>query len=359
MIICAACGTQNRDDTRFCVDCGAFLEWEGTPAAPAPTVPATSAGKATPANPIAAGGAGVSATAGPAAAAPAAVAGQEASADTPTADPAPVVAPAPVQPGEAPRRRSAPPPPVDDRRAPLPGELVCPNCGSGNERGRRFCRSCGATLLAQAEAVRLPWWRRLFRRRGYAAGERRRRHDHRMPRRLLAMVAALCLVAVAVAARPLIIRGINNLKDVTSAHVPIRPDGFDASSFLREASPANVSDGATNRYWAPQGQAVGSWVEASFIRPVRLLDIVVTPGVGADEQQFLKHARPHELAVVATAKNGAATTKTLTLRDEPGPQHFTYEAHDTIRVRFIVRSTYGPGGTPSVAIGELEFFGRN
>jgi hypothetical protein len=324
MIVCAACGTENRDDARFCADCGAFLEWEGAPVGPVntadPTVPTAPA----------------TGTVGSA-------------------------IPVEVQPTEAPRRRPVQPPRAAVHRGPLPGEVACPTCGSGNEPSRRFCRSCGA-LLAHPEAVRLSWWRRLrnrlARRRGYAAGERRRRRDNRATRRLLAITAALCLVVIAVLAAPLIRRGVADLRDMTGAHVPIRPDGFGASSFLREAPPANVTDGATNRYWAPQGEAAGSWVEVLFTRPVRLLDIVVTGGVGTDQERFLRNSRPHELDVVATAPGGATIRKTLTLRDEPGPQHFAFEAHDTVRVRFFVKSTYGPAGTPSVAIGELEFFGR-
>jgi hypothetical protein len=284
-----------------------------------------------------------------------------------TVDSRAAIGPVEVQPTEAARRRPVPPPPDGVRRAPLPGELPCPTCGAGNEPSRRFCRSCG-TLLARAEPVRLTWWDRLLnrlsrrdrlaRRRGYAAGERRRRRDNRGTHRLLGVTALLWLVVIAVLAAPLIRRGVAEVRDLTGAHVPIRPDRFDASSSLGEAPAASVSDGATNRYWAPQGEAAGSWVEVSFTRPVRLLDIVVTGGVGTDQERFLKNSRPHEVDVVATGRGGGTVRKTLTLRDEPGPQHFGFEAHDTVRVRFFVKSTYGPAGTPSVAIGELEFFGR-
>ncbi len=383
MIVCAACGAQNRDDVRFCGECGAFLEWEGSPATPVSTSTAVAANGAA-ANGVTTGGAAasgattngttangvttspVAAGAGPASATPTVVVGEEASTAAPSGDPAPVspapVIPAAVQPGDAPRRRTATPPPPDVRRPPLPGELACPSCGSGNERSRRFCRSCGVPL-AQAEVVRLPWWRRLVRwlfgRRSYTAGERRRPRVPAAARWLRVVIALVCLVAVAAVARPLIVRAVNGVKDQTGAHVPIRPDSFSASSSQREAPPADVSDGATNQYWAPQGPAAGSWLEVSFVKPVRLLDIVVTPGVGTEQGEFLKHARPHDLDVVATAKDGKTTTKALALRDEPGPERFDFEAHDVVRVRFIVKSTYGPGGTPSVAIGELEFFGRN
>lgn len=48
----------------------------------------------------------------------------------------------------------------------------------------------------------------------------------------------------------------------------------------------------------------------------------------------------------------------IELRDEPGEQHFDVAASNVVRIRLVVRSTYGPGLIPSVAIGEAEFFGR-
>jgi hypothetical protein len=278
-----------------------------------------------------------------------------------TTDTGAPVTPAEVQPTDATRRRPVPQPLGEERRAPLPGEVPCPTCGSGNEPNRRFCRSCGA-LLAQRRPVRLSWWRRLLgrlgRRRGYAAGERRHRGDNRTVRRVLGTTVALWLVVIAILAAPLVLQTVAQIRDRTSAHVPIRPDGFNASSSRPEAPAASVSDGATNRYWAPQGEAAGSWVEVQFARPVRLLDIVVTGGVGTDQERFVANRRPHELDVLATTRTGTTVRRTLALRDEPGPQHFGFEAHDTVRVRFVVTSTYGPAGTSSVAIGELEFFGR-
>jgi hypothetical protein len=53
---------------------------------------------------------------------------------------------------------------VTQHAAPKPGDLVCDSCGAGNDAGRKFCRQCGASLVAAVVEPRLPWWKRLFRR---------------------------------------------------------------------------------------------------------------------------------------------------------------------------------------------------
>jgi hypothetical protein len=65
----------------------------------------------------------------------------------------PVSRPAPVgEPAPEPRIR--------------PGDLICGNCGEGNDPARKFCRRCGSTLAeATVAAVAVPWWRRVFARR--------------------------------------------------------------------------------------------------------------------------------------------------------------------------------------------------
>src|SRR5437879_13130416 len=43
------------------------------------------------------------------------------------------------------------------------GDLICGQCGEGNDPVRHFCRRCGSSL-DEAIAVRLPWYRRFFNR---------------------------------------------------------------------------------------------------------------------------------------------------------------------------------------------------
>jgi hypothetical protein len=84
--------------------------------------------------------------------------------------PAPTPAPAPEQatpqaqlPGAAEAKRFAPRP-VSAPAPPKPGDLVCGSCGAGNDQGRKFCRQCGASLVAAVVEPKLPWWKRLFQR---------------------------------------------------------------------------------------------------------------------------------------------------------------------------------------------------
>src|SRR5205823_13648953 len=63
---------------------------------------------------------------------------------------------APVVPRPRPGPRPMEPP---TRRN--PGDLICGQCGEGNDPARHFCRRCGNSL-DEAIAVRLPWYRRFF-----------------------------------------------------------------------------------------------------------------------------------------------------------------------------------------------------
>jgi len=87
-------------------------------------------------------------------------------APAPTPTPLPQAAPpTPVSqlPGAAEAKRFAPRP-VVQHGPPKAGDLVCGNCGTGNDPARKFCRQCGASLVAAVVEPKLPWWKRLFQR---------------------------------------------------------------------------------------------------------------------------------------------------------------------------------------------------
>jgi hypothetical protein len=316
MIVCASCGGQNPADAAFCGSCGAFLEWTGTNEEKEPVA--------------------VTATETPA-------------------------VPEVVQPGEEVRRRPrriATPP-----RPPAAGEVACSSCGAGNGRERRFCRACGAPLTAAAP-VKESWWRRLVRRlsgrRSYEAGTRRRvRRKTRWPRRLLvlAVVAAIGLLAAG-PGRPYIERIRTDVLDELTDPAPITPSGWEASSARADAGPELLSDRVTNQFWAPRGDPVGAWAEATLPRPIRLLRIVVTGGQSTEPELFQQQARPHELTLIATAEDGTATTVDLVVRDQPGPQPFPVAVDDVVTVRLEIGSAHGMERGRYLAIGEIELFGR-
>jgi hypothetical protein len=94
VIICKTCGHQNEDGAKFCGSCSAFLEWSGEEVKPEP--------KPEP--------------------------------QPPKPDPRPD--------GDGGPSPEPPPPPP-----PPPGEVLCPACGTSNEAGRAFCRSCASELV--------------------------------------------------------------------------------------------------------------------------------------------------------------------------------------------------------------------
>jgi len=343
-IVCAACGEHNDADADFCGECGAFLEWEGR--SPAALKDADIAATAAPDEPAAAPAGAVAVETSSAAPGQQGTAGQ----------------PRTVQPGEQIRRRptKAPAPP----RPVAPGELACPNCGAGNDKKRRFCRSCGAPLTpAAVPGAPRPWWRRflsrLFGRRRFDAGFRRRvRQKVRIPRLpiVLGLGAILAIIGVG-PARPSINKGITEVRDRISKHIPVTPTGFASSSSRSGHDPRLVADRVSNSYWSPQGRAA-EWIQVKFPRPIRLLDIVITPGVSIDAPAFQAQGRPQQVDIVATAKNGRTTRKTVTLLDQAGEQKFALKADDVVQVRFTIRSAYGLTGSRVVGIAELEFFAR-
>ncbi|MGH2690415.1 MAG: zinc ribbon domain-containing protein, partial [Actinomycetota bacterium] len=83
-------------------------------------------------------------------------------------------------------------------RPPEPGDLVCQTCGAGNKPDRKFCRLCGASLVAAPVERRPSWWRRLLgrRRRPVAAGERPMRARARRASTARRIVKTLILLAV-------------------------------------------------------------------------------------------------------------------------------------------------------------------
>ncbi|MGW0436464.1 NADase-type glycan-binding domain-containing protein [Micromonospora sp. NPDC003197] len=351
MIVCAECGTSNRDDERFCGECGAFLEWDGAVAERTAPVPAPQTKQQAETT-----------------TAPAPSSSPDDSPETKPSDPVerPTVVerttdPVAVQPGQVQTRR--PVRPVEEpRSAVAAGDRVCPRCQAGNEELRRFCRACGAPLVETEVAARLPWWRRLLNRLRQRSREARSRRDRRATanaKRLLKIVAVICvLVILAIVGPPLVSRAISEVRDLTQPHVPLTPATVTASSAGNATPASRIADGAHNRYWAPTGPAVDSWVEVTFARPVRVLDILVTPGINVDQAKFLTVGRPDQLEVSATTSDGKVIGETLKLRDQPGAQTFKFEASGVVRLRIVVRSTYGPQSEPSVAIAEVEFFGR-
>jgi hypothetical protein len=258
-----------------------------------------------------------------------------------------------------------------------PGDLVCGNCRIGNDPTRRFCRRCGQSLAEAvvAPARRLPWYRRIFRRRKtvVAAGERPRtmRTDGQgartgmSPGRLLRMVVQVVVIAAVVGAvvgyavvpdwRDGVNSAISSVRQIVAPNlVTVRTSG-QASGPASKGHPAQAAfDGFSNTYWAaPAAAGAMPTISASFDPPTDVAKILVTSGAVPDYQGNL---RPHDITVQFLDAAGAiVAAKDLELKDTHDPQSFDVSAKAATAFRLVVRSVYASSGGTNVAITEVEF----
>ena len=334
------------------------------PAAPAAQPASATAAPATPTPaPVLAG---VGAPVAPVPPAPPTVAADEPMSRRPTS-----VAPTVARPRPAARTMEAP-----TRRH--PGDLICGQCGEGNDPVRHFCRRCGNSL-DEAIAVRLPWYRRFFNRlfgvRTREAGWR----PHRVgPPNVMGMVwrivrlAIAALIVVGLLAFLLVPSFHNLVVDrVTSTVTTVRKAAFphfdavyatgaSASTSTAGHLPTLAIDKFNNTYWAAQAKDPAPYLKVSFHDPVDLAEIGFDSGAAgtAAADDFLTQPRPHNVHLVFS--NG--TTKDLTLKDEDpkvakNAQFYPVDAKQVTFVEIHIMSVYATAGASpsSVALAEVEF----
>ncbi|MFT4294296.1 MAG: zinc ribbon domain-containing protein [Micropruina sp.] len=256
-LICENCGATNRAGAEFCQNCKAFLAWDrsdsGLAAAQqAPPAPYT----------------------------------QPVTAQVPPTRPEPVP-PASGQPGWA---------------------RFCTWCGAGNPAGRHLCRRCGL-LLDQGDpwsgpsgspqppggagsAVggyerSVPGW---YRWRGVLVGS--------------AVAVLAVVVAVGAIAAPRIVQAWNTSQQSyrpVSAAVTVEPAG----AVLKTSKAAALTDGTADGLtlsWAPQNtptcDAPGTgWIVLTPAEPVRIVGILVYPGLDRENPQRDLEPQPTQLGV--------------------------------------------------------------
>jgi len=432
VIVCRQCGHHNEDSDTFCGSCGKFLEWTGERVAVAEPEPEPPAAESEPepepvklslidrvkqAVGIEEAESQPSLTGAPAATAPAVTAVPVSSASAASAPSAPppapaavaatattpkpvlagVGAPAAAAPGPASvgqaeepisRRPISVAPTVTGRRpAPRivepptrrhPGDLICGQCGEGNDPVRHFCRRCGNSL-DEALVVGLPWYRRFFNRvfrvRTREAGWR----PHRVgPPNVMGVVwriirlAIGALIVVGLLAFLLVPSFHNLVVDrVTSAatairklvhpnYDPVTPIGASASTAIAGHLPMLAIDRFSNTYWAALASDHAPVLVIRFSGTQDLGAIVFRSGASgtAPADAFNLQPRPHLLHLVFS--NGYATDMTLNDQDATQPQFKLLEDGKAKQVTFVeihVQSVYAPAGASvsSVAITEVEF----
>ncbi|WP_221325719.1 zinc-ribbon domain-containing protein [Actinoplanes sp. L3-i22] len=225
--------------------------------------------------------------------------------------------------------------------------MKCPHCDTLNPAGRAFCRHCGQPLRTEEVAEKA---RRRFR---FTWPKGRGRL-----RRLLAVLAILALLAALVwAGMRYGPRAVDAVRDRLAKPEPVTPAEVTASSSTRGHAAALVIDGLSNRFWEP-GHEKHPWVELSFGRPIRVLNVIVTGGVSAEQQVYARQGRPADVRLELWTPDGTRTEKDLHLVDHAGPQTFEMAVGDVTRMRLTVSSGYGLTSGKVPSIGEIEVFRR-
>ncbi|WP_194283103.1 zinc ribbon domain-containing protein [Saccharothrix syringae] len=246
------------------------------------------------------------------------------------------------------------PPGRPEARRPLPTTAAdlsvvgppCPNCGTTNPPGRRFCRRC-ATPLAPTTPGPATARPHRFRRRGDTS---------RWLRRLAALLVVVALVVAGILFHPKALELFEDLRDRLATPAPVAPATTAATAEAPDHPAAAAADGLSNRYWG--APAVGDAVEFTFATPVRLLSVIVHAGASAQPEEFAAEARPTALDMVVTSADGTTRTIPITLADQPGPQRTDTGVSDVVRVRLVVKAAAGLGPGRYIALGEVEFFRR-
>jgi hypothetical protein len=258
-----------------------------------------------------------------------------------------------------------------------PGDLICGNCRIGNDPTRRFCRRCGQSLAEAVVAVapKVPWYRRIFRRRRTtaAAGERPKsmRTDGRGGRRGLSVGRSLSLVLQIVVVAGLVGAivgyaivpgwrdGVNSFissirQTVAPNLVPVHSAGQATGSAVKGHPAQAAFDGFSNTYWAaPATGGASPAVSAGFSPPTDVAKILVTSGAVPD---FQGSPRPHDITVEFLDASGATVaSKDLELKDVKDPQSFDVSVKGATTFRLTVKSVYASSGGTNVAITEVEF----
>lgn len=292
--------------------------------------------------------------------------------------------PAPVQPQavqpQAPVRRKPPKvQPGKPTRTPQKGDLICGECGEANSPGRKFCSRCG-TSLAAAVVVKIPWWKRIFRRKPKSAmaGERpwtakeggKKKPKRRGIGRFIAPVRRVLTVVLVVLG---IVYGVYSpfhnwvnreftsvkTKVISIIHPQFDPVTAGPGTTSNEVTPLDpahpatmATDGFKNTYWlsAPPSADFRPELDVALTEKVDLAKVIVRTGAS---DNFQGHHRPKTLLFIfdngnqfeAQLKN-TPEAQTVTIHNGAGVQHFK------IAVTGIYESINGT----DMALTEIEFF---
>jgi hypothetical protein len=240
-----------------------------------------------------------------------------------------------------------------------PGDLICGVCGAGNSVDRRFCRRCGNSLAAAAVAVavRVPWYRRIFRRgtsQTYEAGDRPSSIGQKGRSAGWFLRRAVVLILVIVIVAPVVSYFV-----VPSFHDRINSllgQGTTSAVLLQHPS-TNALDKDVNTFWLADQASGQTTVTVNFGQTTDLAGLIFN--IGAPASDYATYGRPREVQVTFP---GVPTPVSILLDDSPAAQQRCLQQHASVRTLNIrIVSSYPPSGANQnlVATREIEFIAGN
>ena len=259
------------------------------------------------------------------------------------------------------------------------GDLVCSQCGQGNDPARKFCRKCGNSLAAAVVAKKVPWWKKLFGgkkvRTSKEAGDREKKKQKARDasfraqmlvvnaRKVLMVLAmfglagSLAIPSVRVEGMRIAKGGLGSVQEIFNPQIaPVNAVGVSASSAVPGKEANFAADLVLNSFWAEgaEGDGIGQTISFTFAEPTDLTKVIITAGSTAEPEAYLNNPRPKELHVVFD--NGGSTDITLIDAEFRKSQSFNLKgAKGVSKVDISISSVYpGRGGTET-GIAEVEF----
>jgi len=280
--------------------------------------------------------------------------------------------------GSATPTPKAKPPAAPKAETIKPGDLVCPNCGSGNEVTRKFCRRCGTSLLEavvqpESEPPRVPWYRRLFGRgkpaEVYEAGERpasMSKGSGSRPRRRMSFVnlrttvlGVMVIFGLGAYASYLYVPDITNVTDdvirmvrgrftAPTPAVPVSVRGPAAQG--HNAGQAVDSDNSATYWLSPARSSADPRIDVLFQDAVDLRRVEIMSGAPGDD--YSAFARPRTIALRVPGDS-----QELTLTDTPEVQPFDIDLRvpEGQALRVVVLDRFDGRDNDGVAIRNLVF----
>ncbi|MGW6262346.1 NADase-type glycan-binding domain-containing protein [Streptomyces sp. NPDC055085] len=260
-----------------------------------------------------------------------------------------------------------------DRRL-LPGDLICGNCGEGNEPTRKFCSRCGASLET---ATRVPegFWRRFLRKpKTLKAGERpgqpgvktgwlRLPDFRRMLRAIRWILGVIGILAGLIftlygPARTWLTHQVTHAKQdiirtIDPQYTPVRPSNAAATVSISGHGPENSVDGFNNTFWGAPSSTPNLSLKYTFESPATLNRLLVDSG---DKDDYSGYDRPKKIHIAYSDGN----SYDITLKDQSNSQAVTIKnAHKVSWIELQIDSVYESiNGSGIVAITNIQFYTR-